>query len=78
MNPTCLSCDYINDCSKTIKINNESVLAKKQTYVFMNCLYVVEDLCRDCKLFKEKKCASWYITKGKKKNGKLVSCPKRV
>jgi hypothetical protein len=83
-NPTCANCDYFNACNKKLIFSTENngevhVTAKNQVHVKMKCLNVVQDVCRDCQLFIDRKCASWKILNGKEySKGTLRLCPKKV
>jgi hypothetical protein len=73
-NKGCISCDYYTGCHK--KIIGVG-LAKEQPRE-MKCVCIVHDICRDCKWFSAKKCASWKILNGKRVAGILTNCPKKV
>lgn len=83
-NPGCASCDYFTTCGKQLIItdaqgNETKILAKNQDQLRMKCVNKVQDICRDCVFFKEKKCASWKVLNGEVKNrGTLSNCPKKV
>jgi hypothetical protein len=77
-NLSCKSCDYQDTCRKQIVGGGEKVLAKEQVTIEMECINVVQDICRDCKWFKKKQCASWSVLNGKKRAGTLSVCPKKV
>jgi hypothetical protein len=83
-NPVCSLCDYAHACSRklTFKLasgEEKTVLAKEQAYQKMRCQNIVDDICKDCALFHEQRCASWKVLNGKqKKKGTLNRCPAKV
>lgn len=69
----------MNDCRRTFEFQGTTYKAKEQQFLRMKCLNVVQDICRDCILFQDKKCAAWKIVNGKvKMGGSLLSCPKKI
>ncbi len=77
-NISCKSCDYQELCHKKVIGGGKRVLAKEQTEIPMKCLNIVQDICRDCQRFIDKKCASWAVLNGEKVRGTLINCPKKV
>lgn len=77
-NKTCKNCDYREACRKRIRFNGVMVEAKHQNFVELKCMCKVMDICRNCKLFKAKKCANWKVLNGKLHQlGDVVVCPKK-
>lgn len=75
VNPVCLSCDYSSSCHK--KVGGK--LIKVQDKKLPSCLNRVQDICRDCQLFIDKRCASWKVLNGRTINGgNLIECPKKT
>lgn len=77
-NETCGRCDFFKDCRLVLEVDGLEVKAKEQSVLNMKCLNVVADICRDCKWFYEKKCASWNVLNGEVKQGSLSNCPKKI
>ncbi|MEC0276932.1 hypothetical protein [Peribacillus frigoritolerans] len=76
----CAVCDFFSGCSKRLLSESENInmLAKEQEQIKMHCVNIVQDICRDCVFFEQKKCASWKVLNGKEKSkGNLSTCPKR-
>lgn len=77
-NITCLSCDYSDQCSRTFEYKDETHVAKEQDFLKMKCQNTVQDICRDCHLFQEKRCASWVTVNGKLYNSVVLeTCDKK-
>lgn len=74
INPICRKCDYALACHK--KVGGEFI--KSQTKRLPKCLCIVQDICRDCTLFRGRRCASWKQMNGKDNGGVLDKCPKKV
>ena len=78
-NPGCAACDFKEACQRKLRFGEETFLAKEQDAVRMRCTNTVQDICRDCRWFHEKRCASWKVLNGKIKNkGTLSKCPSKV
>lgn len=78
INSTCLGCDYKDQCNRTFEYKDETYVAKEQEFLIMKCQNIVQDICRDCILFREKRCASWMILNGKVHNLNVLEvCPKK-
>lgn len=78
MNNGCASCDYRPGCHKKLVAGGKKVLAKEQDELNMACVNIVQDICRDCRWFINKKCASWLILNGERVAGRLAVCPKKI
>ncbi|MGM7682840.1 hypothetical protein ACSVDA_11870 [Cytobacillus sp. Hm23] len=79
LNSTCKTCDYKKQCTKTFEYAGKVHVAKEQIFLRMKCKNVIQDICRDCQLFHEKKCAAWKVINGENINGKkLETCPKKI
>ena len=77
-NLTCMGCDYSDQCNRTFEYKGEKYVAKEQDFLNMKCQNVVQDICRDCHLFREKRCASWMVVNGKIHNSDILeSCDKK-
>lgn len=77
-NPTCIGCDYKEQCNRTFEYQDKSYVAKEQDFLIMKCQNIVQDICRDCLLFQEKRCASWMIVNGKVHNTNVLEvCSKK-
>ena len=78
VNPVCSTCDYFSQCNRTFTYKDEEFVAKEQTFLKMKCQNVVQDICRDCVLFRERRCASWKMVNGKVHNESILEyCPKK-
>lgn len=79
INPTCLTCDYFSQCNRTFEYKGTEYVAKEQAFLRMKCLNSVQEICRDCTLFHEKRCAAWQTVNGKIYSVEvLTNCPKKV
>lgn len=82
-NPGCASCDYFYGCNRTLifKQGDRSVKiqANAQEKVRMSCVNQVQEICKDCMLFSQQRCASWKVINGKEKQrGSLSICPQKI
>lgn len=77
MNKVCMGCDYVESCHKRIRVDGQTVYVKDLEDAQPTCLNKVQEICRDCLLFKHKRCASWAVFNGKKLAGVLKRCPKK-